>query len=219
MMWQKTSVVIESEVTLWLPFSLSSASVTVLSIDVIQCLIFLSSSMNRTVLDQFGSMSIHLNLYVSLTIFFCLFPSIVTQTPDCSITNQILCNGNFSKDNASRSQYECSAYLSSSYSLPSCDNGDPNMTIFWFWYDDVCRYNTVINVPFATVSTAGIPTCRNRSSINITYEACTNNYVFNRTTMVIKNMTNTAPQKYLCFLSNNQAVMNYSSTRIYSINI
>ena len=156
-----------------------------------------------------------------LVIFISLLPSTTAQTQlsDCQNTSQVICNGNFPKDTANRTLYECTTNQFSSVNLNSCDNGDPGMTIFWFWYDDVCRYNTILNVPFATVSTTGESTCRNRSTLNITYDMCHNEYIFTRGNMMIRNITTLTPQKYICFLSNTQAVMNYTSTRIYSITV
>jgi hypothetical protein len=160
-----------------------------------------------------------LNLYISLAIFLSLPPSGVTQMSNCQNTSQTICNGTFPLDNGFHPQYECTANLSSSFELSSCITEDPSIAIYWYWYDDICRYNSTRGLPFAIVASDGKPPCMNSLMANITYESCQNDYNFTGEIMTIKNITEPTPQKYICFLSNNPANMNYTSTRIYVINI
>jgi hypothetical protein len=165
-------------------------------------------------------MSVQLNLYIFLGIFLYLPLTAVTDDmSNCLNTSQTICAGTLPGANGFYPQYECTANLFSSFNLSSCDNGDPTMAIYWFWYDDVCNKNTTRNLFFAAVDLDNTFRCRNRSNTNITQEFCENEYNFTRQTMIIKNITKSNSQKYICFLSNNQASMNYTSAKIYSINI
>lgn len=158
-------------------------------------------------------------LYFFSTIFFSLLPNIMTQTSSCLNTNQTICNGTFRYDNAYHTQYECSTQIYSSFELPSCYNGDPTMSVYWFWYDDVCKFNDTIDTIFAVVPIDGTRVCQDSPKLHITYESCERDYDFQRETMTIKNITNLTQQKYICFLSTNRVPMNFTSGRIYSINV
>ena len=154
-----------------------------------------------------------------LTIFFSLLPNIMAQMSNCSNTNQTICDGTFVRDNTYHTEYDCSTPIYSSIELTSCYNGDPNMAVYWFWYDDVCDFNDTRYTIFAFVGTDGIHRCENRSKLYITYEVCERDYSFEKQRMTIKNITNLTQQKYICLLSSNRALMNYTSARIYSITV
>jgi len=143
----------------------------------------------------------------------------MTQTPGCQNTREAICSGSLPGDSGDHTQYECTRDLFSLVELPSCENENPDLTIYWFWYDDVCRDNSTYNKDFARVAPDNTSVCRDVPGLSITQDSCEKDYVFIRQSMIIKNITNSTSQKYICFLSNNQAVMNPASAVIYSINI
>jgi hypothetical protein len=143
----------------------------------------------------------------------------MAQMSDCTSTTEAICDGKFPPDTQNHTKYECSADLFSSVELPSCENGNANTIIFWFWYNDVCRLSTTLNTPFATVSFDNVTTCRDVSTISITKDSCENNYNITRRSMIIKNITNSTAQKYICIHGRSYIDMMYSSAVIYSINI
>lgn len=157
------------------------------------------------------------SLYFCLVMLVSLLPSIMAQTLTCSNTTQALCNGTYPHDNVPHTQQDCTIPIFSSANLPSCDNDDPLMSIYWFSYDAVCKMNQTRSTIFAVVFTDGTHRCLTNPDSHITYESCQRDYSFSRKTMTIHNITNTTQQKYICFLSNTGALMNYTSTKIYSI--
>lgn len=157
------------------------------------------------------------SLHFYLTIFSSLLPSFMTQTFACSNTTQTLCDGTYPYDNASHTQYECTTPIFSPVNLTSCDNGDPSMFLFWFWYDAVCQFNDTRYTAFAVVRPEGTHNCQNNSKSHVTYESCERDYSFSRQTITIHNISSTTQQKYICFLSISGAQMNYSSAKFYSV--
>ncbi|CAF4387260.1 unnamed protein product, partial [Rotaria sp. Silwood2] len=67
----------------------------------------------------------------------------MTQILNCTHTAAFICNGNIPNYMEPRIKYECSVELFSSVKLQSCGMGNQNDYIYWFWYDDVCRSNTL----------------------------------------------------------------------------
>ncbi len=164
-------------------------------------------------------MFIHLNVHVLLVVVFSLSLGAMVQTLDCQNTTEAICGGSLTGDSGTHTQYECTAEPLSSVRLDSCANGNPNLAIFWFWYDDVCRVNNTRNKHFAAVVSDNNIQCRNISDLSITQDSCQNNYVFTRQSMIIKNITNSTSQKYICLLAIDLLNLDYSSAIIYSINI
>jgi len=138
---------------------------------------------------------------------------------NCLNTSLTICAGTLPGANGFYPQYECTANLFSSVNLSSCDNGDPTMAIYWFWYDDVCRDNSTYNKDFARVAPDNTSVCRDVPGLSITQDSCEKDYVFIRQSMIIKNITNSTSQKYISLLATDLLNLNYSSAIIYSINI
>jgi hypothetical protein len=143
----------------------------------------------------------------------------MTQTSNCQNTTEAICDGNLPGDNGTHTHYEYTTDLFSSVELPSCEKEDSNLTIYWFWYSDVCRGNSTRFIDFVHIGPDNTTRCRDRPNLSITQESCEKDYIFTRQSMIIKNITNSTSQKYIRFLSNNQANMNLTSAIIYSINI
>ncbi len=162
-------------------------------------------------------MFIHLNVHVLLVVVFSLSLFAMTKTFECQNTTEAICGGSLAVDNGTHTQYECTAALFSSVPLESFANENPNLFIFWFWYDDVCRVNNIRNRHFAAVISDNDTECR--TDLSITQDSCQNDYVFTRQSMIIKNITNSTSQKYISLLSTDLLNLNYSSAIIYSINI
>lgn len=159
------------------------------------------------------------NIYVLSVIFFSLHLSVMILASNCQNRTETICNGTLPDDNKTHTQRECMANLSSLIEVPSCENEPSNLTMYWFWYDDICRSNSTLNKAFVTIDRNNIPRCRDIPDINITQESCEKDYIFTRQSMIIKNITNLTSQKYMCLLSDTQLFWDYTSAVIYLINI
>ena len=163
-------------------------------------------------------MIVQLNIHVSLAIVL-LFLRVMAQMSDCTNTTEAICDGKYPANTENHTKYECSADLFSSVELSSCEDGNANTIIFWFWYNDVCRLSTPRNPSFAMVKPDNTTECRDISALSITKNSCEKNYNITRRSMIIKNVTNSTAQKYICIHGASLLEINYSSTVIYSINI
>ena len=159
-----------------------------------------------------------LNLHLLFSIFS-VSPTAMSLISSCQHTTGILCDGALPADYEPHIQYECTTDLSTSVTLPSCANDDSNITVYWFWYDDLCRYSTAHDTSFAIVDSDDTVRCPSRSNISITQYSCKFDYIFTRQTMIIENMTKSSSHKYICLSSRNQATIDYTSAIIYSISI
>jgi hypothetical protein len=164
-------------------------------------------------------MLIQLNIHALLAIFLSLSLGVMAPMPSCQNTTGIICDGNFSVDTSTHTQNECTTDLFQPVPLQSCAHGNLNLGIYWFLYSDVCRFNSILIKFFAYVGSDNTTQCINRSGLNITYDSCVNNYIFTRDLMIIKNITKSTPQKYICYLSDKMIPMHYATGIIYSINI
>jgi hypothetical protein len=143
----------------------------------------------------------------------------MAQLSDCTNTTEAICDGSLPADNGIHTKHECSADLFSQVELPSCENGNHNDIIFWFWYDDVCRFNRTVDTSFVSVDAKNVSLCKSTPTISISKDTCEKEYYFTRRSMVIKNITNSTSQKYICIRGGSPISMVYSSAIIYSINI
>jgi hypothetical protein len=143
----------------------------------------------------------------------------MTLASNCQNTTGTICDGTLPYDNGNHTQRECTVNLSSLIEVLSCENEPYNLTMYWFWYDDICRANSTLNKAFVTIDPDNITECRDSSDISIMQESCQKDYIFTRQSMTIKNITNSTSQKYMCLLSNSQFFTNYNSAVIYLINI
>jgi hypothetical protein len=173
----------------------------------------------NTILDRFGLMFIQLIVHVLLMIFFLLSRGAMTQLFDCINTTEAICDGSLPTDNGIHPKHECSADLFSQVELSSCENGNHDDTIFWFWYDDVCRFNEIADNYFVSVSPNNVSQCKSTLWISIPKNTCENEYNVTRQSMIIKNITDSTSQKYICIRGRSLLNLLYSSTIIYSINI
>ena len=164
-------------------------------------------------------MFIQLIDYIFLVAFSLLPLKVTTQIFNCNNTTETICGGNGSFTNGHYSKYECSAYRSTSASLPSCVKENNNEPIYWYWYDDVCRTKHIRDALFVTVNATDYVTCQSKPTVNISYHSCMTDYAVNRQSMTIKNTTDSRSHKYICGQGKSVSVVPNNSTIIYFINI
>ncbi|CAM4892229.1 unnamed protein product [Rotaria socialis] len=123
----------------------------------------------------------------------------MAQMSNCTNTTDIICDGRLPNVNGTRIKYECSVKPFSTVLLPSCENGNVNHAIYWFWYDDVCSVSSYRNRFFAYVYPNNTFQCSNKPNFTINQDSCRNNYYFNRTLMGINITAIDSSLTYLCF--------------------
>ena len=159
------------------------------------------------------------SLPIVLMGFFYLYLEAITQLPNCTNTTEVICDGNLPCCNNALIKYECSAELFSSVELQSCANGQYNDILFWYWYDSICPQGSVLGVHFAIVFANNTSTCLNTSKQSVTYHSCENNYIFSWQSMIIKNITNSSLQGYVCFPGRDQLQISFVDGIVHSIQV
>jgi hypothetical protein len=161
----------------------------------------------------------HFNALVLLVAFFFLSVNVMTQTNNYQNTTEpIGCKKPpYENINYTRLYYEVPPY--SRVELPSCENGQYNLNLYWFVLEDICRYNRTHNTFFAIVDSSDRNPCSSRTDLSISFDSCNNNYAFTRQSMIINNMTNTTIQEYICFYGVNPIEIELTSAIGYFITI
>ncbi len=159
------------------------------------------------------------NVHILLVVFFLLSPNIITEANNYKNTTEpIGCSSIlFQNINHTRLYYEVSLY--SQVELPSRENVQDNLTIFWFAYRDLCTYKDTANTFFGEFRPDNTSHCSSRSDLSISYDSCINNYTVSRQSMIINNMTDTTVSEYISFYGPSQRDINLTSAISYFITI
>mgnify|MGYP001028633023 CR=1 FL=1 len=134
-------------------------------------------------------------------------------------TRQKLCNGTFPHYTNDLNAKNITIDKNAPSIFLSCDQGNPSLSVYWFWVEDVCRSNTTDDRYFAYVNPSNISTCINSSRVNITKVSCENNFEFDRRSIMIRNASESISGAYICILAQTSASMDYSTAIIYNIKV
>jgi len=173
----------------------------------------------RNKFQLFGLMITQFNVHILLVVFFLLPSNVITEANNYKNTTEpIGCNSTlFENINHTRLYYEVSFY--SPVELPARENLQPNLTIFWFAYRDLCEYKDPATTFFGEFRPDNTSLCSGRPDLSISSDSCINNYTFSRESMTIKNMTDTTVSEYITFYGQSARYINLTSAIGYFITI
>ncbi len=159
------------------------------------------------------------NVHILLVVFLLLSPNIITEAYNYkNATEPIGCNSTvFGNINHTRLYYEVSLY--SPVELPARENLQPNLTIFWFAYKDLCTHNRTDTAFFGEFRPDNSTHCSIRTDLSISSDSCIHNYTFSRQSMIINNMTDTTVSEYITFYGPTRRDINLTSAISYFITI
>ena len=165
------------------------------------------------------------NMYLySVFILYLLPMSLIGQATKCSNQTVTIGCGSPSFISADHTKSSCADRLNTRVNLPFCGNGNIDTTVYWYFYQDLCKENRTQTTFFASVklnnpSPRNNETCSQGRNLTISNETCMNSFEFTNNSMIIKNLTNGTVGRYICFYGMGLGSISNSSAISYEISL